>query len=92
MTFYNLLAITQPNYYVNIQVWGVTTGGQLVNLGTQTQTVLNKDQYAYTNADFGATDTLVTNLIAVGVRAQVLYGQINATALVNTMFAQITIT
>ena len=92
MTFYNLSAITQPNYYVNIQVWGVTTGGQLVNLGTQTQTVLNKDQYAYTNADFGATDTLVTNLIAVGVRAQVLYGQINATALVNTMFAQITIT
>jgi len=92
MTFYNLLAITQPNYYVNIQVWGVTTGGQLVNLGTQTQTVLNKDQYAYTNADFGATDTLVTNLIAVGVRAQVMYGQINATALVNTMFAQITIT
>ncbi len=92
VTFYNLNTITTPNYYVNIQVVGVTTGGQLVNLGTSaTQTVLSKVQYAYTNADFRATQTLVTNLVAIGIQAQILYGEANNTALVNTMFAQLTI-
>jgi hypothetical protein len=92
ITFYNLNPITTPNYYVNIQVVGVTAGGQLVNLGTSaTQTVLSKVQYAYTNANFTATDTLVTNLVAIGIQAQILYGEANNTSLVNTMFAQLTI-
>jgi hypothetical protein len=92
ITFYNLNTITSPSYYVNIQVMGVTTAGQLVNIGASaTQTVLNKTQYATTNASFTATDTLVTNLIAIGIQAQVLYGEANNTALINTMFAQLTI-
>jgi len=91
LTFYNLNAITQSNYYVNIQVIGLTTGGQLVNLGTQTQTTLSKAQYGYTNANFSAKQTLVTDLIAVGIQAQVIYAEANNTAAVNTMFAQVTI-
>lgn len=92
ITFYNLNPITTPNYYVNIQVWGVTTGGQLVNLGTVTQTTLSKAQYAYTNAEFSATDTLNTNLVAIGINAQLLYGEADNTAIINTLFAQATIT
>ncbi|MBX9866091.1 MAG: collagen-like protein [Burkholderiales bacterium] len=91
LTFYNISAITQSNYYVNIQVLGLTTGGQLVNLGTQTQTTLSKAQYGYTNANFSAKQTLVTDLIAIGIQAQVVYAEANNTAVVNTMFAQVTI-
>lgn len=91
LTFYNVNAITQPNYYVNIQVVGLTAGRQLVNVGSVTQVQLSKEQYGYTNADFSATDLLVTNLIAIGVEAQLLYAETGSTAIINTMFAQMTI-
>ena len=91
LTFYNVNAITQANYYVNIQVVGLTAGRQLVNVGSVTQVQLSKEQYGYTNADFSATDLLVTNLIAIGVQAQLLYAETGSTAIINTMFAQMTI-
>ena len=91
LTFYNVNAITQANYYVNIQVVGLTAGRQLVNIGSVTQVQLSKEQYGYTNADFSATDLLVTNLIAIGVEAQLLYAETGSTAIINTMFAQMTI-
>lgn len=92
LTFYNTNTITQSDYHVNIQVLGLTTGGQLVNLGTQTQTtLLSKLQYGYTNANFTAAQLLVTDLIAIGIQAQVVYAEDGNTAAVNTMFAQVTI-
>lgn len=91
ITFYNINPITTVNYYTLIQVVGVTAGGQLVNLGTGTSVNLSKAQYAYTNADFSATQAVVTNLVAIGVQAQVIYGEANNTALVNTMYATLTI-
>lgn len=92
MTFYNTNTITTANYYVNIQVIGLTSGGQLVNLGTSKQTVLSKTQYAYTVATFSSgAQLLTTNLVAVGIQAQLLYGEANNTVLCNTLAAQMTV-
>ena len=91
ITFYNINAITQTNYYVNIQVIGMTSGGQLVNLGTQTQTILAKDAYKQQKASFSGTQLLVTNLISVGIQAQVIYAEKDNTALINTLYATVSV-
>lgn len=91
LVVYNTQTITQPNYYILIQLVGALAGsGQWVSLGDSASYTLSKVQYTYNHVDFS---TIYTNLSdtaieAVGIRALLLYGQANATALVDTLFMQ----
>ena len=92
-TFYNVESVTQANYYVNLQVIGkVGTTGQLVNLGTYTKVDLSKELNGYTIANFSCDDTSTTDITAIGVRITIMYAQQNATALIDTLYIQATIT
>lgn len=95
LVVYNALTATNANYYINIQMIGVVgSTGQLVNLGDIVTTQLSKVQYAYTPVNISGTYTNPsgTAIEAIGIRAQLLYGEANGTALVDTFFLQGTIT
>lgn len=95
LVVYNALPATKANYYIIIQMLGVVgSTGQLVNLGDAVTTQLSKVQYAYTpvNISGSYTNPSGTAIEAIGIRAQLLYGEANGTALVDTFFLQGTIT
>lgn len=88
---YNALEVTQPNYYSIVQLLGVVGNtGQLVNLGEAKTVQLSKSQYAYTPVNFSGSYTNPSGspIEAVGIRVQLLYGEANATALVDTLFIE----
>lgn len=91
ITFYNVNTINQTNYYVDIQVIGMTSGGDLVNIGTKKQTILSKEAYKQQKAIFSGTQLLVNNIISVGIQAQALYVEKDNTALINTLYATISV-
>lgn len=91
MVVYNAEAVTQPNYYIIVQMVGAIAGtGQWVNLGDATSVQISKTQYAYTPINFSGSYTNPSGsaIDAIGLRVQLLYGQQNATAFVDTMFIE----
>lgn len=91
LVVYNAETITQTNYYVTVQPVGALAGsGQWVNLGDSTQVQLSKVQYAYTPVVFSGSYTNPSGsaIEAIGVRITLQYGQLNATAFVDTLFIE----
>lgn len=87
---YNSDTIDQSNYYVNAQFIGVTAGGQYVNLGDSQQIQLSKTKYALNLLEFSAEQKLVTNIISVGVKLDIIYATTN-TAIINDLIVMATV-
>lgn len=91
LVVYNAATVTQPNYYIIVQLVGALAGsGQWVNLGDAISVTLSKTQYAYNQVSFSGSYTNPSGsaIEAIGIRAQLLYGEANITAIVDTLFIE----